>query len=249
MNEERKSYWNSRTKNPGYCERFLKHVKKSNWLGMLKKAIRKIEKSKKQEFKNILEIGGGSQYLSRFLCDKYPKAQIICTDIATDRLEVFNNYYATKPDNLTLIGDINAETLPFNDEEFDLIVGDAVVSQFENSKRGFLELNRCLKKGGHAIFVREPVVGYFSLLVYKFMQKNGNESFFKKIRVESKKVFSQWIYEFIFAGFKVKVFGGWSGRRFVDRLFSFFPRLLPCAMCFVLEKKITLSRKEILDKK
>jgi ubiquinone/menaquinone biosynthesis C-methylase UbiE len=206
---------------------------------MLEKSLRKL---RSYSFKNILEIGGGSQLLSRYLCARNGDAEVICTDLSEERVNLFQAYYGTKPNNLTLMGNVNAEHLPFQDGQFDLIVGDAVVSHFEDSRRGFLELNRCLKTGGHAIFIREPVIGTLGVLTYRLLQKMDRErSHVVKNRFEYKRTLSQWFFEFIMTGFTVKTIGGWSLHPISDRFRSTFPSLFPCVTCFILTKKIDLK--------
>jgi len=245
MNDFNKIYWDKQTTKNGYCELFSQEASKNNWLGMMEKALKK---TKVTNFKNILEIGGGSQFLSRYFCEKYPNAKVLCTDISGKRLDVFQNYYVKKPTNLTLIGNVNAEQLSFADGEFDLIIGDAIISQLQDCKKGLLEINRCLAKNGHAIFIREPVVGYFNIFACKLFQLMNKKSFFEKYRPENKKFLNQWIYDFMLAGLKVKAIGGWNSRKVIDRIKSIFPKIFPCFIIFILEKKFDLDHNNIIHK-
>jgi ubiquinone/menaquinone biosynthesis C-methylase UbiE len=239
MNMDQQSYWDNQTRKASYCDQFLSVANKNNWLRMLKKSLSALDNP---EINSILEIGGGSQLLSRYLCKRYVDAQIICTDLSEERINLFQTYYGTKPYNLTLMGNVNAERLPFQNGQFDLIVGDAVVSHFEDSRRGFLEINRCLKSGGHAIFIREPIIGTLGILTYRLLQKMNRESeHITKNRFEYKRMLSQWFFEFIMAGFTVKTIGGWGLHPFTDRLRSAFPNLFPCFACFVLTKKTDIK--------
>lgn len=238
INDTQQTFWDNQTMTAGYCEAFLKNAYNNNWIGMLKKSM---SMTGREDFKDILELGGGSQILSRYLCGRFKDARVVCTDLSEVRINNFQEYYKDKPCNLTLLGGVNGECLQFSDKEFDLIIGDAVVSQFADSKKGFLEINRCLKTEGHAIFIREPVVGFLSMLVYRLLQGFGKKDFFLKKRFEHKRVMSQWMYEFIFTGFKVKAIGGWSHDSVVDRFRAIFPSIFPCAMCFVLEKYIDFN--------
>ena len=235
MSDDQQTYWDRQTQRDGYCGQFLQGAKDAKWLKMLENSL---AVTGSRGMNAILEIGGGSQLLSRYLCNRYLDANVVCTDISQERVDLFQNFYQTKPPLLSLQGDVNAERLPFNNEQFDLIVGDAVISHFEDLKRGLLEINRCLKVGGHAIFIREPVLGGLGVLVYQILQAlDKDRPHVLKNRYEFKRVLSQWKFEFIMAGFKVKVVPGWSHNPFRDRIRSLFPRIFPCWSCFIIQKK------------
>ena len=50
----------------------------------------------------------------------------------------------------------DAESLPFADESFDLVLGHAVLHHLPNLRRAFAEFHRVLRPGGRIVFAGEP---------------------------------------------------------------------------------------------
>src|ERR1700759_688152 len=50
----------------------------------------------------------------------------------------------------------DAESLPFSDESFDLVLGHAVLHHLPNLRRAFAEFHRVLRPGGRIVFAGEP---------------------------------------------------------------------------------------------
>lgn len=140
--------------------------------------------------------------------------------------------------NLVTLGGIDASDLPYKDEEFDLIVGDAVLHHIDHLKSALFEINRCLSPEGAAIFVREPVIGSLGIFTYKVLHKTDRGGgHIVKNYFEYKRMLSQWEYEFIMAGFSVKVVNLWRGQELIWKLRSLFPSLTPCYIGFYLTAK------------
>jgi SAM-dependent methyltransferase len=151
-----KEYWDREgVTDPSYCKALIDDADRAGHL----RNIEFVERKMGHTFSGrVLELGGGSQYFSRYLAEKRP-CEVICTDISSARLNLFSEYYGSTPPNLTLQGGVNAEDLGYEDGEFDFIIGYAMIHHVGDLRTGLLEINRCLKPNGKAVFFREPVIG------------------------------------------------------------------------------------------
>jgi SAM-dependent methyltransferase len=102
-----------------------------------------------------LEIGAGTGYFSLNLLQAGVVTQATCTDISPGMV-------ATLADNARRLGlevktaRADAESLPFSDESFDLVLGHAVLHHLPNLRRAFAEFHRVLRPGGRIVFAGEP---------------------------------------------------------------------------------------------
>jgi ubiquinone/menaquinone biosynthesis C-methylase UbiE len=102
-----------------------------------------------------LEIGAGTGYFSLNMLQAGVVREATCTDISPGmvatlaanarRLRV--SVQATRAD---------AESLPFADQSFDLLLGHAVLHHLPNLRRAFTEFHRVLRPGGRIVFAGEP---------------------------------------------------------------------------------------------
>jgi len=224
-----------------HCQLHINSLYELGIINMVDTALKQLSNGPKC----ILEIGGGSQIISRYLLKKYPSVKIVCTDLSKKRIDMFSEYHDSPDDNLTILGDINAANMPFEDESFDLIIGDAMLHHIDHLKPALFEINRCLKKSGKAIFVREPVIGALGVLIYKlFLHLKKIDKHILGNYIEHKRVLSQWYYEFYMSGFEVKTLRFWKNQKYIWRIRSIFPRITPCYLVFVLEPKIRIKDPE-----
>ena len=102
-----------------------------------------------------LEIGAGTGYFTLNLLQAGVVSEATCTDISPGMV-------ATLARNAQRLGlqvrtaRADAESLPFSDESFDLVLGHAVLHHLPNLRRAFAEFHRVLRPGGRIVFAGEP---------------------------------------------------------------------------------------------
>jgi SAM-dependent methyltransferase len=106
-------------------------------------------------YERSLEIGAGTGYFSLNLLQAGVVEEATCTDISPGMV-------ATLSRNAERLGlevraaRADAESLPFGDESFDLVLGHAVLHHLPNLRRAFAEFHRVLRPGGRIVFAGEP---------------------------------------------------------------------------------------------
>jgi len=108
-------------------------------------------------FPRALEIGCGTGYFSLNLMQAGLIDDLTCTDISFGMVEALN----ANAERLGLAERVratraDAESLPFADESFDLVVGHAILHHLPDLDRAFSEFNRVLKPNGRIVFAGEP---------------------------------------------------------------------------------------------
>jgi ubiquinone/menaquinone biosynthesis C-methylase UbiE len=102
-----------------------------------------------------LEIGAGTGYFSLNLLQAGVVGEATCTDISPGMLSTL----AGNAERLGLsvrTARADAESLPFADASFDLVLGHAVLHHLPNLRRAFAEFHRVLRPGGRIVFAGEP---------------------------------------------------------------------------------------------
>jgi ubiquinone/menaquinone biosynthesis C-methylase UbiE len=109
-----------------------------------------------RRFGDALEIGSGTGYFSLNLVQLGAIERLTATDISPGML----TRLAATAETLGLGGvstvATEAETLPFEDESFDLVFGHAVLHHIPDLDRAFAEFRRVLRPGGAIAFAGEP---------------------------------------------------------------------------------------------
>jgi ubiquinone/menaquinone biosynthesis C-methylase UbiE len=108
-------------------------------------------------FAHALEIGAGTGYFSLNLMQQGAFGRLTATDISAGMLDALT---ATAAD-LGLAERVatvrtGAEQLPFDDENFDLVLGHAVLHHIPDLDQAFAEFKRVLRPGGAIAFCGEP---------------------------------------------------------------------------------------------
>jgi len=102
-----------------------------------------------------LEIGAGTGYFSLNMLQTGVVSEATCTDISPGMVATL----ATNAQRLGLqvkTARADAESLPFSDESFDLVLGHAVLHHLPNLHQAFAEFHRVLRPGGRILFAGEP---------------------------------------------------------------------------------------------
>jgi ubiquinone/menaquinone biosynthesis C-methylase UbiE len=107
-------------------------------------------------FGDALEIGSGTGYFSLNLLQLGVVERLTATDISSRML---SRLAATAAElGLSAVSTVatEAESLPFEDESFDLVFGHAVLHHIPDLERAFAEFRRVLRPGGMIAFAGEP---------------------------------------------------------------------------------------------
>lgn len=97
---------------------------------------------------HLLDIGCGTGRLLAALAKRFDNAQLTGLDLAFDMLQ----QTAARADRNLLLVQGDAETLPFRDNSFHLIVSSSTFQWCDNLNRCFGEVYRCLKPSGNFKF-------------------------------------------------------------------------------------------------
>jgi ubiquinone/menaquinone biosynthesis C-methylase UbiE len=120
------------------------------------KLIKALGGQKGGSFGDALEIGSGTGYFSLNLVQLGVIERLTATDISPGMLErLAGTAEALGLGDLTTVV-TEAETLPFEDESFDLVLGHAVLHHIPDLDKAFAEFRRVLRPGGMIAFAGEP---------------------------------------------------------------------------------------------
>ncbi len=106
-------------------------------------------------YRRSLEIGAGTGYFSLNLLQAGVVQEATCTDISPGMVSVLG----ANAERLGLdvkAARADAESLPFADGTFDLVLGHAVLHHLPDLERAFAEFRRVLRPGGRIVFAGEP---------------------------------------------------------------------------------------------
>jgi len=106
-------------------------------------------------FEDALEIGTGTGYFTLNLMQAGAIRNATATDISPGMLNAMKEN-AKRLDLKVTTEVTEAETLPFDDESFDLVFGHAVLHHIPELARAFSEFDRVLRPGGYVAFCGEP---------------------------------------------------------------------------------------------
>jgi ubiquinone/menaquinone biosynthesis C-methylase UbiE len=106
-------------------------------------------------FERSLEVGAGTGYFSLNLLRAGIVREATCTDISPGMIRALNANAQRLGLNVKTAR-ADAESLPFADESFDLVLGHAVLHHLPDLERAFSEFHRVLGPGGWVVFAGEP---------------------------------------------------------------------------------------------
>jgi ubiquinone/menaquinone biosynthesis C-methylase UbiE len=108
-----------------------------------------------QGYDRSLEIGAGTGYFSLNLLQSGAVRQATCTDISPGMVRTLAGNAARL--GLTVrTARADAESLPFADQSFDLVLGHAILHHLPDVERAMHEFHRVLRPGGRIAFAGEP---------------------------------------------------------------------------------------------
>jgi SAM-dependent methyltransferase len=102
-----------------------------------------------------LEIGAGTGYFSLNLLQAGVVGEATCTDISPGMVSTLGRN-AERLGLQVRTARADAESLPFAEGSFDLVLGHAVLHHLPNLRRAFAEFHRVLRPGGRIVFAGEP---------------------------------------------------------------------------------------------
>jgi SAM-dependent methyltransferase len=106
-------------------------------------------------YRRSLEIGAGTGYFSLNLLQAGVVSEATCTDISPGMVSTL----AANAERLGLsvrAARADAESLPFAEASFDVVLGHAVLHHLPDLRRAFSEFHRVLAPGGRIAFAGEP---------------------------------------------------------------------------------------------
>jgi ubiquinone/menaquinone biosynthesis C-methylase UbiE len=110
------------------------------------------ERVSKLRPRKVLEIAAGTGIVSRQLIETLPReTSLTVTDLNAPMLEYARNKSSARGRDIEW-RQADAQQLPFPDESFDAVMCQFGVMFFPDKRRGLLEFNRVLEKGGVLIF-------------------------------------------------------------------------------------------------
>jgi SAM-dependent methyltransferase len=107
-------------------------------------------------FERALEIGAGTGYFSLNLMHAGVLGQVTCTDISPGMVTTLaENARRLGLEGVSAIR-AEAQSLPFPDQSFDIVLGHAVLHHLPDLDAAFAEFHRVLRPGGMIVFAGEP---------------------------------------------------------------------------------------------
>jgi len=116
---------------------------------------------------NILEIGSGNCYGAAFIKKSNSSAIVIASDISPSALEIGIHLCESINTKIDYFISCDCESIPFEDNSFDIVFGAASLHHLSNTELGIAEIFRVLKKGGLYIGIREPASNRFFRKIWK----------------------------------------------------------------------------------
>jgi SAM-dependent methyltransferase len=107
-------------------------------------------------YERALEIGAGTGYFSLNLRQAGVIREVTCTDISPGMVSRLGENARRLGIRDVRAARADAESLPFPDASFDLVLGHAVLHHLPDLERAFAEFHRVLRPGGRIVFAGEP---------------------------------------------------------------------------------------------
>ncbi|MFC1909100.1 class I SAM-dependent methyltransferase [Chloroflexota bacterium] len=129
---------------------------------------------KEMEKPKILEVGCSTGYITRYVAQKFD-CEIIGVDLSTLLLEIAEEESRRLNLNNISFKYANVENLPFSDNTFDIVYGEAITALVPDPVKALKEYKRVLKPGGRVatldLFKKESLSAEFVAETNKIMSK------------------------------------------------------------------------------
>lgn len=122
---------------------------------VLRKLRKLLGKELDHGYARSLEIGAGTGYFTLNLLQAGVVSEATCTDISPGMMRTLSAN-AARLGLKVRTARADAESLPFPDQSFDLVLGHAVLHHLPDLDRAFAEFHRVLRPGGRIAFAGEP---------------------------------------------------------------------------------------------
>jgi len=123
-----------------------------------------------KKIRNVLEIGCGAGITAAYLHKKYD-LNIIGTDVDPDQILVAKKYH--KESRELKFVESDATGLPFNEQQFDMVLSFFVMRHINDWGNALKEINRVLKTKGYLVFYDIAFSRFTSGLFKNFIKKYG----------------------------------------------------------------------------
>lgn len=136
--------------------------------------------------KNVLDLGCAAGYGSNYLAANAKATHITGVDVSKEAIEYAGNKFQSSKLKFQIA---SAETLPFRNGDFDVVVSLEVIEHVENYQKYLSELTRVLKPGGTAIISTPNKALSSPNLKYPLMASHVKEFYIEELENELKKCF------------------------------------------------------------
>jgi ubiquinone/menaquinone biosynthesis C-methylase UbiE len=144
------------------------------WKYLVGRGLEKAEAGSATPFVLDLGSGGGNSVFP--LLDLIPQAGIVASDLSLPLLKILKDYLEERyAERSFAVVQLNAEEIFFADNQFDLIIGGAILHHLFSPQKTIAECARILKPGGSAIFFEPFETGHqvLALTLRSLLERNG----------------------------------------------------------------------------
>ena len=134
-----------------YQEEFFEDTIGAKYVDKAEKEVVKgyLKNIKRDSHIKILDIGPGGGRWSEMMLVYFPQAEVIGCDLSEGMVLDLNNKFQNEPRFKAVTG--NMQKLPFNNDEFDLVISIRAIKYAQDQGKVLKEINRVLKSSSYAI--------------------------------------------------------------------------------------------------
>jgi len=124
-------------------------------------------------FSTVYEAGCGDGYITRYLCNRYPKCEIIASDISLDELKIAKEMQIKDGKEVVFL-ERSIYDLKECDSSYDLVVASEVLEHLDEPKKAVEELARITNTYVLVSVPREPIWCICNMMRGKYLRTFGN---------------------------------------------------------------------------